>query len=400
MRLGDLGAEVIKVETVQNYDQSRGPATSYDYRVYPTDRSRGLPFNQSGWFNKPNRSKLGITLDFNHEAGIAALKALVKVSDVVIENFSARVLAKHGLDYQALAAIRPDIILVSMPAFGFWGPERDYRAYGSSLELLSGHALMRGYCDGAPVRSALNYGDPVAGLTAAGAVLAALHQRAETGLGQHVEIAQLEALVALLGEYVVDYARTGILPAQTGNRRPDMAPHGVYPCRGEESWIAIAVRSERQWQALCTAIGRPELATDSRFTGLAARKVNEDALDSIVEGATRERKADELFHMLARAGVPAGPALSSEGLFQDPQLLARAYFVQLDHAATGSHLYPGTPALLSRTPVAIRRPAPLLGEQNRQVLGQLLGVSDAEMDRLEALHVIGTEPTADVWAAR
>jgi crotonobetainyl-CoA:carnitine CoA-transferase CaiB-like acyl-CoA transferase len=399
MHLADLGAEVVKVETVQNYDQARGPVDRYDWRTYPIDRSMGRAFNQSSLYNKPNRNKLGITLDLSQEAGVAALKELVKRSDVVIENFSARVLKKHGLEYETLKKIKDDIILVSMPAFGLSGPEKEYIAYGSSLEMISGHTGLRSYGDG-PVRSALNYGDPIAGLNAAPAVLAALHQREVTGKGQHVEVAQLEGLTALLGEFIVEYSRTGVLPVPHGNRHPNMAPHGVYPSSENDSWIAIAVRDQNQWKALCDAVGRPELAADPRFSTLKDRKANEDALDEIVRQITSEYTHYDLFQILVEAGVPAGPVLSNEEFFNDTQLLSREFFVPLFHPACGIHLYPGTAAKLSRTPSSVRMAAPTLGQHNKEVLGGMLGMTDEQLAQLEKDEVIGTVPTVDVWAAR
>lgn len=398
MALGDFGAEIIKIEAPANYDQARGPVDRYDWRPYPEDRSMGRAFNQSSLFNKPNRNKLGITLDLSQQEGRDAFSRLVRVSDVVIENFSARVLTKLGINYERLREIKPDIILVSMPAFGLEGPERDYIAYGSSLEMIAGLVSLRGYGDGMPVRSALNYGDPNAGLHAVGAVMTALMHREKTGEGQHVEIAQMEILISMIGEFVLDYTMNGRIDEPTGNHHPSMAPHNVYQCAGDDRWLAIAVGSDEEWRTLCTIMERPDLAEDPRFATVLGRKVNEDALDAEISAWTADKDAQTLFRALADAGIAAGPALANEQLFEDPQLAHRGFFVPITHPATGTHLYPGTPADFSRTPYQIRMPAPLFGQHNREVLRDIAGLTDAEIDDLAAKKVIVTEPTADVWA--
>jgi len=393
--LTDLGAEAIRIES----RGQRGPAAVPDWQVkrsgfYPNNERGERGWNRNAFINEMNRNKLGITLELNRPEGVEIFRQLVAISDVVIENYSPRVLNNLGIDYGHLRAVRPDIILVSMPGYGLSGPYRDRVAYGTTLEPEAGLSYLMGYPDRGPQRLGVAYPDPVAGIHAAGAVLLALWHRRRTGEGQHVELAQIESAVAMIGEFVLAYQLTGTLPPRLGNRHPWMAPHGCYPCRGEDRWITIAVRSNNEWQALCGVLGQPWLNTDKRFATPLARWYHQDELDAIIAAWTRERDAFDVMDELQQVGVPAGVVCDGRDLATNPHLVARGFFPRLEHPDAGTHFYPGLPIHLSRTPASYRADAPALGQHNRFVLAELLGLTGARIDALASAGIIGDRPLA------
>jgi crotonobetainyl-CoA:carnitine CoA-transferase CaiB-like acyl-CoA transferase len=393
--LTDLGAEAIRIES----RGQRGPAAVPDWQVkrsgfYPNDERGERGWNRNAFINEMNRNKLGVTLELNRPEGVEIFRRLVAISDVVIENYSPRVLGNLGIDYAHLRAMRPDIILVSMPGYGLSGPYRDRVAYGTTLEPEAGLSCLMGYPDRGPQRLGVAYPDPVAGIHAAGAVLLALWHRRCTGEGQHVELAQIESAIAMIGEFVLAYQLTGALPSRLGNRHPWMAPHGCYPCRGEDRWVTIAVRSNSEWQALCDMLGQPWLGADQRFATPLSRWHHQEALDAIIAAWTRERDAFEVMRALQQAGVPAGVVCDGRDLATNPHLAARGFFPRLEHPDAGTHFYPGLPIHLSRTPAAYRTDAPALGQHNRFVLAELLGLTEARVDALASAGIIGDRPLA------
>lgn len=395
--LSDMGAEVIKVESLIHYDPSRGPITRQFGRAYPRPRPDGELINQAGNTNKNNRNKLGITLDLTRPEARLAFRRLISVSDIVIESFSAGVLARFGYDFAELRKIQPDIIYAALPAMGSTGPEKHYRGFGTTIDMLSGIASLRGYLDGPPHLADINYGDPIAGVTAAGAVLLALHHRFATGEGQFIDLSQLQALVMLTGEHLLDAQMNDRDSDRIGNRHPSMAPHGVFPCHDEDYWVAIACRNDLDWERLCAVIGRPELGSDPRYCSLAARKANEEQLELLLAEWTGQRTRGEIAAALQAAGVPAGPVNRTSDLAIDPQLAFRGFFETITHPQAGTHAYPGIVWPLSETPGKVARPAPMLGQHNQSVLGDLLGLDHQQIADLEEAGVIGTHPTVDLW---
>ncbi|MBI2906607.1 MAG: CoA transferase [Chloroflexi bacterium] len=383
--LGDLGAEVIKVESCAYPDMLRGFAA-------PPSKPGERFWDRGGYFHTLNRNKYGVTLDLRDDLGKRAFRALVRIADVVIENFSLRVMRNLGLDYLALRAVKPDLIMVSMPGYGASGPYKDYPAWGETIDPTSGLASITGYLDGPPMRSGVAYGDPIAGVYAALAVLMAAYQRRRTGEGQYVDVSHLEGLIRLLGEAVMDYSMNGRVWGRLGNRHLLMVPHGCYRCRGEDRWIAIAVASDQEWSSFCGAIGQPEWTRDARFVTSAGRLANEDELDRLIESWTRQRDHREATRVLQEAGVAAGAVLTAEDLCHDPHIVARGIVQQVAHCETGPGLLPGTTIKLSRTPGGIRKAAPCLGEDNEYVLGELVGMSAEDVAELADRGVIGTAP--------
>ncbi|MGE5596105.1 MAG: CaiB/BaiF CoA transferase family protein [Hyphomicrobiales bacterium] len=384
--LGDYGAEVIKVEAPAQWDLLRGLG------LIPRDQERW--YNKSAYFNHNNRNKYGLALDLRQEAGREVLMKLVAVSDVIVENYRADVMDNLGLSYEAIRAVNPRIIYVSMPGHGKTGPEKDFVAYGSNVEQLAGLVSVSGYEGGEPLKTGFSYGDPIAGTCLVGAVAMALRARERTGEGMYVEIAQREALGMFVGEFLADYSMNRELRPPIGNRHPHLAPHGRYACAGDDCWVTIACENDEQFEALCRAIDRPELAADERFATNAARKANEDALDAEIEAWTSQRGHYSVMHQLQRFGVPAGAVLTIPELMADPQLRSRGQWLAHTHPDAGTWEVEAPPWKMSRTPGAIRLPAPGFGEHNAWVLRDVLGLGDEEIARLYAEGVTADVPDA------
>lgn len=387
--LADFGAEVIKVESRARPDMAR---TIFGPRVGAED------INNSGYFNNFNRNKLGITLNMSRTEGRELFGRLVAISDGVLENFSAGVMRRWGFDYEGLRAMRPDIVYVSMAGLGHSGPYEHYQTFGPTVQALSGLTHQSGYPDLPPAGWGYSYMDHTGGYTGAIAMLQALFHRRRTGEGQHVDLSQVEAAVALTGTAILDYAVNGRRSTREGNRSawPPMAPHGVYRCApqaddpiGDDDWVAIAAETEEQWQALAAVLGQDAWLRDARFATLEARLAHQDELDEGIEAWTRGRSAQDAQRVLQDAGVPAGRVQRSRELYDDdPQLAHRGTFPTVDHALLGRHRVDGMPAQLSRTPAEFHRGGPLLGEDNAYVYGELLGIGPEEMARLEADEVV------------
>jgi len=391
--LADMGAEVIQVvgrTTVASTPVTREVAEKIG--IYPENDPGERPWNRQSQANDFGRNKLGITLELNTPAGVDLFKHLVKISDVVLENFSPRVMPNFGLDYPVLKEINPAIIMCSMPGYGLTGPKKDYVSYGTNLDPATGLASLMGYAGGEAHMSGNAYPDPVAALHATGAILAALFHQRRTGQGQHIDLSQAESATCVIGEAVLGYALSGKLPERLGNRHPILAPYGCYPCRGEDKWVTIAVSSEEEWQGLCRATGNPDWLTDPKLAGHAGRRKNQDELDALIENWTRRRDHYEVMRRLQAAGVPAGAVLDAAGLLSNEHLEARGFFWEIEHPETGRRKYCGLPIKFSATPAAAKRPAPCLGEHNRYVLGEILGFTKEEIEEFEARGVIGIEP--------
>jgi len=364
--LADMGAEVINVEAPDN---------------------GGLP--RSDTFSHVNRNKYACTLDLALPRGRELFLRLVALSDVVIEDYRSEVPEDLGLSYDVLRSAKADIIVVSLSSHGRSGPEKDFEANGADIEALGGLTAISGYLGGGPQKTGVAYADAVAGIAAAGAVALALWQRRRTGEGQHVDVAGWESMAGLIGEYVVGYSMNGRLPQPMGNRHSSMAPHGCYPCAGNDQWVTIAVEDDEQFAAFCRVIGRPELAADPRFADVVSRHRNQEELDRIVGEWTRQATPQTVTQALQAAGVAASPVLGVTALFDDPHLRARGFWESVSHPSAGTWDVDGVPWRLNRSPAHIRLPAPRFGEHNDYVLRGLLGLSEDEMRELGEAGVIG-----------
>ena len=350
--LADFGAHVVKVS---------------DPRI-PIDRTRGVD-------NKHNRNKDSLALRLDLPKGRDAFLELAAVSDIVIESFRPHVMNNFKLDYETLRRVRPDIIMCSISGYGSQGAAAEFPAYGTSVESITGIPSLMGYEGEMPMTSGIAYPDPVTGMNAAAAIMTALRHRTSTGQGQFIDLALAEGPVCQIGEYVGAYAHNGTQPARSGNSHYKHAPHGVYPCLGDDRWLAIAVTCEEQWHALCRVMGALRLLYDGRFRDELARKTNEAALNDIISSWTEQRDAIETMHALQGAGVPAGAVHRSIDMLNDPHLRERDFFVTLDEKDVGRKTYPGQAIITDGLPKQNWRASVPLGEHNEFVLCDLLGLT-------------------------
>ncbi len=392
--LGFMGAEVIKVESCSRLDISRGPArpTPQGDGLYPGGDPGERPWNRAGHYVHRNGNKRSLTLDLATARGKELLLQLVTVCDVLIENFRASVMDRLGLGYEVVSQVNPQLIYVKISSQGATGPEKDYGSLGSTLEQTAGLASVTGYEDGIPLMTNETYPDPVVGILAVGALMAALRRRRQTGQGTLVDLSQREVTIAMLGEYVLDYSVTGRVPGPMGNRHLHMVPQGVYPCQGDDMWVAISVGSDEEWHRLCGAIGQPDLAHAPRFATVLARREYQAELDRLLAAWTQERDHYQAMHLLQAHGVPAGAVLKGGETLVDPHLAARGFWDVVNHPEAGTYTQVSTPWRLSKSPRRPTTPSPSLGEHNHDVLGGLLGLSGQEIAALEAQGIIGTRP--------
>ncbi len=359
--LADFGAEVIKIQPPM-------PQAEDDF--------------SRGYYNTWNRNKLGITLNLSKPEGVALAKELVKISDAVVENFTPRVMANWGLDYQNLKKIKPDIIMLSLSTMGNTGPWRDYVGFGPTIQAFSGMTYLTSFPGEPPLGLGTSYADHVAGLFGCLTLLGALEYRQRTGEGQYIDLSQTEAMVSLLGEAILDCLK-GREVAAVGNSSTEAAPHGVYRCKGDDRWCAIAVFTDEEWQGFKRALGNPPWAEDKSFVTFAGRLKNKARLDRLVEGWTKKHTAEEAMALLQKRGVAAGVVADASDLAEDPHLNERGFFVELDKTISDA-----TPIRLSDAPARYRRVAPLRGQDNDYIYKQLLGMSEGEVAGLRQEGIV------------
>lgn len=386
--LAAFGAQVIRVEdpaTRGMWDALRGVGPFVDER-------RGV--NLGAGFNNHNVGKLGITINLRTDAGKDLLRELIAVSDVVTENFAAGVFARLGFSYDELRQIKPDVIYISNCGFGHSGPYRDFKTWGPIVQAMSGLTFTAGLPDTEPAGWGFSYMDHVAAYYMALGILAALHHRERTGEGQQIDLSSVSAGIAMLPTEVLDWtvnARRARGPGRPGGNRADfneMAPHGIYPCQGDDRWIAIACRDERDVTLLAKVLDEPALTAD-RFATLEQRLGAADELDQLIIAGTSTRDAPVLANELTEAGVPASVVKTPrERIDEDPELAEWGLFPSVVHPEIGKVRVEGLPLRLSASPWTISAAAPCLGEHNRDVLGGLLGHSDEELAELTRQGVI------------
>ena len=371
--LAENGAEVIKVESGAH--QQRGRARpGLDPRIV---------LQQKVTFADMSRNKRSISVDMGKEEGRELIRKLIPLCDVVVENFSPRVMDGWGLGYEELCKLRSNVILLRLPGFGLTGPYRDYVGLAAVAMGITGMYYLWSYPDspepaGPPVWTP----DYLSAAFGSVALMAALRHRDRKGQGQLIELSQVDATAFALGNVYLDYSINGRIPHPAGNRHPYLAPHGAYRCKGEDAWCTIAVRNEDEWQALCGALGSPRWAQEDGFSTMGGRLANQDELDRHIEDWTRDHTPQQVMYLLQKAGVPAGAVLDGERLFQDVHLRERGYITLVDDPDTGPVEYPGIFVRLSETPGRVDR-CHLLGEDNQYVFGQLLEMPGEEITRLE-----------------
>ncbi len=370
--LAEFGAEAIKVETSKRPDFSRGPM--------PDRINKGISFSDN------SRSKRGLRLDVSRPEGHAIALGLIKISDIVVENFSAGVMQRLGLDYPRVAAVNPSIIMISLQGLG--ATEKHSVTFGQNIPPIIGLTYLWNHRGASkPVGSELFYPDYYAGIHGACAVLAALDFRRRTGQGQYIDAAQAEAAAALLGPYYLDSAANSRDTEPIGNAVSYAAPHGCYRCAGDDSWCVIAVYSEEEWRNFCAVLDEPPWTKSPNFLTSLSRVRHREELDRLVEEWTTHHDAYEVMERLQGAGVAAGVVQDAAQLTNDPHLKARGFIAETDHPELGRLLHGGLPLRLSATPGCVRSHAPLLGEHNHYVLSKLLGLDNEEIERLKKLGV-------------
>ena len=376
--LADFGADVIKVESTTYTDPFRQWTQVAAKSNGPADLNASPPFQSV------NRNKRGVGIDLKHARGREAFLRLVSVSDVVVENFRRGVLERLGLGFDELRAVKPDIVLVSLTSQGLTGPESGYISFGSTLDALGGLMSVTGYDAQTPRWSGtnVNYPDQLVSFLAPGVILAALRQRDLTGEAIHVDFSQRESVTSVIGESVLGYTTTGEVARPRGNRDPVAAPQGVYPCQGEEQWLALSVPGDEQWTELCRVLDLPTLAEDDQLRTASGRQSAHDVLDKQIAAATARRNKHDLAARLQEAGIAASPVLDAGEVLDSPQLGALGFFQDAAPGGFPAHRQRGFAAELQDTPGTVRRPAPRLGEHTRDVLSALLGYSDQEIAEL------------------
>jgi len=371
--LGDMGAEVIKVESRKRLDMIRG--------IPPFAEGKRDP-DGALFFHSLNRNKLSIALDLTQPKAVELIKRLVRISDVVIENFSPKALRNLNLDYPALREVKPDLIMASLSAAGQTGPLKDVLTYGPSLGALAGLESLIGYLGERVLGWPMAYTDPASGTLAVFAILAALYYRKRTGEGQYIDLAQWEATTALLPEFILDYTLNGRVAGTQGNRHPHMAPHGCFRCRGEDAWISIAIETEEEWEDFCRVLENPPWSQEERFASRESRLQHQEELNERIEEWTVRHSPEEAMKILQESGIAAFPSYGIGDILQDPHFEARGAKVAVDHPKMKGEILYGLPWKFSRTPGSIRRRAPLLGEHNQYVFCELLGMGEDEVSRL------------------
>lgn len=408
MLLADLGAEVILVESVHHFPvitrgymprppQELVPTTGATFggtgglQTYVDHLAGDRPWDRFVLFHALGRNKLSCCMDLSRPEGIEVFKKLIAVSDVFLESNAAATVEKLGITYDVLKEVRPDLIYLTMPGLGASGPHKYCSLFGAQLQALAGHTWLTGYpdLDLTTTQSLLFHCDASSGATAAFAVLCALNYRRRTGKGQYIDMAQIETIIPHLAEAMMDYAMNGRVQTAMGNRHSSMAPHGVYRCRGDDRWVAIAVGSDEEWDGFCRALGNPSWAAEQRFSTVLGRLQNQDELDRLIEDWTMRHDNYEVMYILQEEGVPAGPVLDQRDAYHDAQLGSRGFFEVVRHREAGTHLYPGMLWKMKGTPLSIRKPPPCLGEHNEYVFRDLMGMSDSEVLELEKQQIVG-----------
>ena len=392
MMLHDLGAEVIKLESPSSWDPLR---TVIDVNKYEGASARPLTpqerSNVNQHFNEWNRGKLGVAIELADAEGRELLLRLAATAGCFIENHRPGAKEKLSIGYDDLAAVRPDIIYLSLSGFGQTPPERDAMALGAPVELASGLFSLNGYAGSpTPAKTGFSYGDPVGALAALSTLLLAVRTRRRTGAGQYIDLSMRDALSFGIGADFIDWSMNGVERPRRGNRHPVFAPQGVYRALGDDEWVAISVRDDRDWQAFGRALDTPAWHSDAALAHADGRRARHDEIDAQIEAWTSRRTAREAERTLQTAGVPAAAVLDYKQLAEDPQLVARGAFREVVHPAFGREVHATSQWQRGDDPQPIDAPAPCFGQHNAQVLSGL-GLSDAEIADLERREIIANE---------
>jgi len=375
--LGAYGAEVIKMESRRRIDGMRLG------KVFEI----GDELEKNPNFHNLNRNKLSIRVNMAHEEGVRLIKELVKKSHIVIENFTPGTLKKRGLDYASLAEVKSDIIMLSLAPMGQHGPLADLVTYAPVISALSGIDSMVGYPGENPIGFKHAYADVVASMSGLFAILAAVRHHARTGQGQYIDLSQGESVMPSMGEAFFEYEMNNRVLGPQGNTSKTMAPHGLYPCAGEDKWVSIAVKTDEEWQGFCRAIGNPDWTTQEKFRDSAERIAHAAELDEHVAAWTKKHDNHEISELLQKAGVAAAPMLDTSEIFLDPHMNERKVFVDVEHPVMGNTVLYNWPWKMNDIESRMQR-APLFGEHSEYVFGEILGISQEEIKKFVEQEVI------------
>ncbi len=381
--LAALGADVIHVESIKRMDGMRMAAAMFI--------GREQWWEYSGFFLQANTNKYDVTLDLTSAQGRALVLRLIEQADLVVENYTPRVIEAFGLGWDVIHETNPRAVMVRMPAFGLTGPWRDRPGFAQTMEQITGLAWLTGFADDQP-RIQRGPCDPNGGLHAAFAALVGLGRRDRTGVGCLVEAPMFEAALNVAAEPVLEWTAYGNRIARDGNRSPEAAPQGLYACAGPEQWLAISVADDDQWRRLMDVIGHPELAADSELADLPGRRRHHDRIDAAIDAWAAPLDLGKAVDALVSAGIPAAPATDPRRASDHPQLNARGFYEPVEHPVVGTQPVAGLPWRAAGVDRWIHRPAPVLGEHNAEVLGGRLGLTDDELKSLETAGVIGSWP--------
>ena len=382
--LAEHGATVIKIESPQ-------PEYMDIVRTVPPYVNDKPDRENSGLFLRVSTNKLGTTINMSHPKGRELVRKLIGKADILVENFRGRVLEKWGLSYPEIREINPDIIALSSTNLGQTGPYNWMGGLGILLTGYAGFHCLTGWKDRDPTPLLGAYTDYVSPLLATAALIAALDYRRRTGMGQYIDVSQLECALQFLAPAVLDYSLNNREWERMGNRSFSACPHGVFRCKGDDRWCVIAVRNEEEWKKFKYALGNPPWANEKKFASFAKRKQNEGILEKLIEEYTIHYTDREIFHLLQSHRVPAGMTQNSRDLFEDPQLKFREFYKQLDHPKVGRHVVLKEPFILSESPSALDRAAPCLGQHNELVFKEIMGLSDDEYRQLKSVGVFGEQ---------
>jgi len=372
LTLALMGAEVIRVESRVELDHFRRPESAVSY---------GSQRAANDCFNTLNLNKLSVTLNLKTKKGVELANKLIAKSDVVVDNFRPGVMDRFGLGYDVLKKMKPDIIMLSASSHGAVGPEKAYSAYAVTFGPLGGVSHLTGYEGGNPAVTRSS-ADLRPGTAAAFAILAALNYREESGEGQFLDFSAREAISCGIGEAIMDYTMNGRVRTRHGNRDDILAPNNSYRCKGDDRWISISIANDREWKALVEAMGSPQWADDAKFADQFRRWHNQDEIDKHIAEWVLNYSDYELMDTLQKAGVAAIPAFDSRELFSDPHCQERACYVPTEYATEGRLYAVAPPWKFSETPAQVTRAAPQLGQDNDYVLGELLGLSQKEINQM------------------
>jgi crotonobetainyl-CoA:carnitine CoA-transferase CaiB-like acyl-CoA transferase len=391
--LGDLGAEVIKIEGPARPDFTRGGAFS---GLLPDNEASSDPWNRTSTYNLANRGKKSLVVDLSKPEGREVLVDLIKVSDVIVENFTPRVMRGWGLDYPNMKKINPGIVMVSNTGYGRGGPYSNYPAQATTQEATHGLAAITGYRGREPSKAGQSYVDFLAAWMCVSAALLGLRHRRRFGNGLWADIGMYQLGCYNVSEYVLDWLANDKPGVRIGNRHRQFAPQGCYRCAGDDAWCVLTVRDEEEWRALCETVGRPEFVSDPRFATVQARQANHDALDEIIGAWMAKLDKYEAMHRLQGVGVPAGAVLDGRDLHFDPQLQARGLLETVHYPAEREmgerRMIIGRPWKFGAMQVAVKGPAPTFGQHNRAVLQGILGYDEARCAALESAGIVVDRP--------